>query len=338
MKIAPGLCSKLFIAVKGFVIGIANIIPGVSGGTIALVLNVYERMINSINNFSLHTLAALGKVLTFSRKNRDAFKKEMRKVDMLFLLLLLLGIAAAFIAFSKLMTALLENSHDIAYGFFFGLILASIIVPMREIKKYNFIVVLFLAVGIAAVVVMSVSVSDDQRIANALAEQQISASSGGTGGLTWTHGFMVFLTGILSTSAMILPGISGSFVSLLLGEYFYLLQAVAEFNLLVLGLYVAGAIIGLKLLAKVMNYLFRRFHDMLMAFLTGLVIGSLYVTWPFHNTYIVGDETLFLSNTLPSAFGTNEWLTTAAALVGILIVLGILMLNKAAQKRKPAEL
>jgi uncharacterized membrane protein len=124
--------SHIFITLKGFIIGIANIIPGVSGGTLALVLGVYERMINSINHFSLHTMASVLKALSFRRRHIDAFKKEMKEVDMLFLLLLLLGIAVAFVAFSKMMTALLETRHEVTYGFFFGLILASVAHPVLD--------------------------------------------------------------------------------------------------------------------------------------------------------------------------------------------------------------
>ena len=120
---------------------------------------------------------------------------------------------------------------------------------------------------------------------------------------------MVLITGVLSTSAMILPGISGSFISLLLGQYFYLLYAISTGNVLVLGVYLIGAIAGLKLFAKVMQFLFKRFHDVLTAFLTGLVIGSLYITWPFKTTYIVGNETLYLHNTVPAGFALNEYLT-----------------------------
>jgi hypothetical protein len=120
---------------------------------------------------------------------------------------------------------------------------------------------------------------------------------------------------------------------LLLGQYFFLLQAVTDFNFAVLGLYAVGAVIGLKLLAKVLDYLFQKFHDGMMAFLTGLVIGSLYVTWPFKNMYVVGGETLYLSNTLPKSFAQNEWLTLGTALLGVVIVVFVILLNRVYGKR-----
>ena len=317
--------SHIFIALKGFVIGIANIIPGVSGGTMALVLGVYERMINSINHFSFHTVASVFKALSFRRRHIDAFKKEMKQVDMLFLLLLLLGIAAAFVAFSRMMTALLETRHEVTYGFFFGLILASIAVPYSIIRRKNAVVFAVMAIGVAVVVLISVAIPDAERIRMA----QDAAASEASAGLDFGHASMVFVTGILSTSAMILPGISGSFVSLLLGQYFFLLQAVTEADFAVLGLYAVGAVIGLKLLVKGLDYLFRKFHDGLMAFLTGLVIGSLYVTWPFKNMVVVGGETLYLSNALPKTFALNEWLTLGTALLGVVIVFLVIRLNRA---------
>ena len=321
--------SNMVVLLKGSIIGIANIIPGVSGGTLALALGVYERMINSINNFSFNTVTSVFKALTFKRKHVEAFKKEMKKVDMRFLLLLLLGIAAAFIAFSKLMTALLETHHEVTYGFFFGLILASIAIPYAIIRRKNVTVFISIAIGIAIVVLVSIAIPDSERVRMA----QDAAVSQTSTGLDFGHAAMVLVTGILSTAAMILPGFSGSFVSLLLGQYFYLLQAVSDANFAVLGLYAIGAIIGLKLLAKAMNYIFHKFHDGLMAFLTGLVIGSLYVTWPFKNMYVVGGETLYLSNTLPQTFALNEWLTLGAALLGVAIVVFVIMLNKTFTKK-----
>jgi len=315
------------VAIKGFFIGIANIIPGVSGGTLALVLKVYTRMMNAINNFSFYTIVSCIKALSFKKQSINAFKKEMKKVDMAFLLILLLGIAAAFIAFSKLMTALLVSYHEIVYGFFFGLILASIAVPFIEIKQKNAAAYICIAAGAAFVVLLAVF-APDKSSAQAAASQ-VTASY-------WGRLPMVLLTGILSTSAMILPGISGSFISLLLGQYFFLLEAVSDANLVVLLTYAVGAVAGLKLLAKAVNVMLEKFPDALMGFLTGLVVGSLFVTWPFKQTYVSGGETQYGSNILPYSFGVNEWLTVSAAAVGILIVVIVLLLGRKINKTDSA--
>ncbi len=323
MKEKTTVRSKTSTCLKGFAIGIANIIPGVSGGTLALVLGIYERIIISINSFSFNTVVSIFKVFSFKRKYIQAFKKEMRKVDMPFLLLVLLGIAIAFITFSRVITGLLGTWHEVTYGFFFGLIFASVPVPYSFIRQKTVTVFANILIGIALVVLICVATSN---VPDAAAMQT-------TSGLGLGRAMMIFLAGILSTSAMILPGISGSFVSLLLGQYFYLLQAVSDANLAVLGLYVVGAMIGLKLLAKILDYLFRKFHDGLMAFLTGLAIGSLYVIWPFKNVYVVGGETLYLSNTLPNAFQNYEWLTLGAALMGVALVVLVIKINKVFVKK-----
>lgn len=325
----------LLIILKGFIIGIANIIPGVSGGTVALILNIYKRMITSIGNLSLSTIKAAIKLFSFRKKHFNDFKKEMMRVDALFLVLLLIGAAAAIIIFSNLITILLETRHDVTYGFFFGLILASIVIPFSKIKNKNFIVFLSILIGIALIVALSFVISDEGQISNAKTANEISMASRiegidiDAGGL-----IMMFLTGMLVTSAMILPGISGSFVALVMGQYFLLLQAVSEREILILCIFAIGGLIGLKFFAKVMDYLFRKCHDIFMSFISGLVLGSLWIMWPFKNIFIVGDEKLYLSNKIPDLFGQNELFTLAAFIAGIVIVVLMMLANKGIKRGK----
>ena len=327
--------NKIILVFKGFVIGIANIIPGVSGGTLALILGIYERFIRSLSNFSLHSLKTIVMLLSFKRKRYEEFKEEMRRIDALFLLLLLVGLGAALVAFSSLMTYLIENHHDITYGFFFGLILASVKVPLAMIKKYDFKVVLMGVIGIAIVVALALIQSDADKIASAQRAQEAAQASGTmTAQLDIGRILMVLVAGMLATSAMILPGISGSFISLLLGQYFFLLAAIATGNILVLLIYIVGAIAGIKLFAKFMEFLFKKFHNTVMAFLTGLVIGSLYVTWPFKGSALVGSETVYLGNVIPVQFGMNEILTIATAVVGVVIVIVMIAVTKKTGKDK----
>ena len=327
--------NKVILVLKGFVIGIANVIPGVSGGTLALILGIYERFIKSLSNFSLHSLKTIIFLFSFKKKNYEAFREEMKRIDALFLLLLLIGLGAALVAFSSLVTYLIENHHDITYGFFFGLILVSIQVPLSMIKKYDFKVILAGLVGIGIVVAMALIQSDADKIESAKKAQEVSQLSGSlTSQLDIGRIVMVFVAGMLATSAMILPGISGSFVSLLLGQYFFLLGAIATGQIVVLLIYLAGAIAGIKLFAKMMEFLFNKFHNTVMAFLTGLVIGSLYVTWPFKGSAIVGGETVYLGNAIPAAFGMNEILTIVTAAAGAAIVVVMIVVANKTEKNK----
>ncbi len=328
------ILTYLLIILKGFIIGIANIIPGVSGGTIALLLNIYKRIIVSIGKLSFRTIKSILKLLSFRKKHFDNFKREMTHVDALFLVLILFGAVAAIITFSNLITVLLETQHDITYGFFFGLILVSIIIPFSKIENKNFKVFLSILIGAAIVITLSLLISDAEQINKTIMANEISmASEGLKTDIDITKFIMVFFTGMFVTSAMILPGLSGSLIALLMGQYFLLLKAVTNGDLLILGIFAIGAIIGLKLFAKLMNYLLKKFHDVFMAFITGLVFGSLWVTWPFKNTFIVGDEKLYLSNKIPDLFGQNEWLTLASFLFGIAIVIIMILVKKNIKNR-----
>ena len=236
------------------------------------------------------------------------------------------------------MTYMIETYHDITYGFFFGLILASVTVPFSKIKKRNLKTIIAVLIGIAIVALLASIQSDADKIASEQLRQATKAGAQTMFGDVTAGGIgMIFLAGVLATSAMILPGISGSFISLLLGQYFILLHAVSTGNLVILGAYILGAIIGVKLFAKMMKFLFKRFHDVIMAFLTGLVVGSLYVTWPFKGSAIVGDEVIYLRNTFPKVFGTNEMFTIITALLGVGIVILMLFLTNRAHKEKTIE-
>ena len=256
--------------VKGFVIGIANIIPGVSGGTMALILNIYERMIASINNISLTTVKKIGMLFTFRKKHFIACKKEMKKIDGLFFILVFLGVIAGIFAFSRVMTMMLKSFHDITYGFFFGLILASVFPVFALIKKMNYKVVVSLLIAAGAVVALSFAMSDqalvhaEQLKAGIASGAAIESEAGRLSAATFGGYLMILLTGAVATSAMILPGVSGSFISLLMGQYFIILNGVATGDILLLAVYGVGVIVGLKLFTKAVHYFFRRFHDISM--------------------------------------------------------------------------
>jgi len=144
----------------------------------------------------------------------------------------------------------------------------------------------------------------------------------------------MFIMGALAISAMILPGISGSFILLIMGGYFDVLRAIAVRDIPVLGSFALGCGIGLILFSRLLELLLQKWHNGTMAFLVGLVLGSLWVIWPFKTTVQVGSETVYVNNQIPAAFGTNELYTVAACAVGAAIVF-LLILVERKQNREP---
>lgn len=334
------------IFLKGLVIGVANIIPGVSGGTMALVLGIYERMINAIHNISLQTVKSGLMLFTFKKEAFDDFVEEMKKIDFIFLTLIMIGAAVSIVLLAKFTTTMIETQHDPTYGFFFGLILASVVVPYKVIRKKTPAVFVAMLIAVISVASTGMLLSNEDIINKEQSKYEIKleaqnsvAQAEGTKASV-KKGLFLFFASALSLAAMILPGISGSFVLLLLGQYFILVKAVSEGYLPYIAIYIAGAIVGLLVFTKILNFLFARWHDITMGFLTGLVLGSLYVIWPFRKTVEIGNnlvegypKTVYLNNALPSSFGGNELMTLAAVVFGFSIVaLMIIIENKIGKK------
>ena len=321
---------------RGVAIGLANIIPGVSGGTMALVLGIYERLIGAVKNIGSETFRA-------PLRGWGAIKAEIQRIDGLFLAALGLGAVAAIVGTAKLMVYLLNYQHDPTYGFFFGLVLVSVLVPWRMIRVRGASQWLSGFAAIVLVVGVTVALSGDKQVNSARHKAKIeaakkaraalatgSASTTKAGALANKHPkslstspgalLLFFIAGVVAISAMILPGISGSFVLLLMGVYFDVLTAINERNLLLLVALAAGCGIGLVAFTRLINFMLKRFHDVTMAFLTGLVVGSLYAIWPFKSFEIVVDRRVDKFNILPQSFGTNELLTIATLVAGCAIV------------------
>ena len=315
---------------KGAVFGIANIIPGVSGGTMALVLGFYERLITAINHISLTTIKIFFNVLRFKKRYIDEFKSELIKIDALFLSTIAIGALTAIVALARLMTYLLIDWHDPTYGFFFGLVLLSTIAPYRLIKKKSLSVFISGIIAIVTVVAVSNAVTGDDLIEKEQKKYEIrmkSQNSGDSSGETEktnrsaSRFVVLFLMGAVSVSAMILPGVSGSFLLLLMGGYFEILQALSNRDLPVIAVFALGCVVGIMVFTRLLTYLLKNWHDQTMASLLGLVIGSLWIIWPFKTSVVVGNETIYLSNCLPDAFGMIEIWTLMAALTGMIIIL-----------------
>lgn len=321
--------------VKGMIIGVANIIPGVSGGTLALILNIYEPMIEGIHNISWQTVVKFLKLFTFKKEAFKEFGEEMKRIKAGLLILILGGAGLSIVLFSALMAYLIQNHPSPTFGFFFGLIIISILIPFKMIKKINFKVVIALVVAIALIVTLSMLETDESKINKE--EQKIyleetGVVAGENNGIL-DYAYLV-LCGAVAVSTMIVPGVSGSFVLLLMGKYFEVIGAINSLNFPILIAFGIGLVFGLLFFSRFLNFLLKKHHDTTMGILTGLVIGSLWAIWPFKELHTLSSgEVITLSNILPNTFGTHELLTIGTVIVGMAIVV-VMILIENRNKRK----
>jgi putative membrane protein len=279
--------------------GAADVVPGVSGGTIAFITGIYEELINSIKGINLRAIRLFftGHWISF-----------WRQINGNFLLAVFAGIFISVLSLARLLEYLLEHQPVLIWSFFFGLVLASSYAVSRKISRWNYSRILALVVGIA------------------LAYYITSVTPTTTTDARW---FLIF-SGGLASCAMILPGISGSFILLLLGKYTFALHAVNEriiMDLLLLG---AGAVTGLILFANLLSWLLRKYHDITIATLVGFMIGSLNKIWPWKETLttilVEGEiRPLTEKNVLPSTGSSEDqlWLALLVAATGIALILFI---------------
>ena len=332
------IMNALRLFINGFLIGIANIIPGMSGGTLALVLGIYERLIRALRNIGISTLKKLLGGVTLRKNARVEVKAELRRIDFGFLALLGTGAIAAVLLTSKLIVYLLNHHHDATYGFFSGLILISILIPMRMLKAFGWKEVLVLFIAIALILSLSVGTTEKQldRVAhksgiettmNSEVPERVAAMP------TYWELVLFFGSGALAISAMILPGISGSFLMLALGVYFPLLTAINTVlagipelfkgifeqallgSLLIISFTTVGCLFGLLAFTRLLNYLLEHYRNLTIIFLIGLMVGSLYGLWPFREFAMVDGERIDTAYILPQ-LDMNLLMTLMAFLVG----------------------
>ena len=329
--------NSLRLFANGFLIGIANIIPGMSGGTLALVLGIYERLIGALRRIGLSTVKKLLGVIRFKKEAFAAAGAELRRIDFGFLALLGIGAIAALLLTSKLIVYLLNNQHDATYGFFSGLILVSILIPLRMLKGFGWKESVVLLIAVALILSLSVSMGEKQLERVAYKSSNAAMMDDSTGRTTifptyWQLG-LFFGSGALAVSAMILPGISGSFLMLALGVYFPLLTAINTLiesvpgllkgaltepmlsSLLILSFAALGCVFGLLAFTRLLNYLLERYRNLTIAFLIGLMVGSLYGLWPFREFSMVDGERIDTAHILPQ-LDMNLLITVGAFLVG----------------------
>lgn len=288
---------------RGMGMGAADVVPGVSGGTIALITGIYEELINSIKSINLNAAR-----LFFTGRWASFWKQ----INGNFLLAVFAGIFISVLSLARLLEYLLEHQAVLIWSFFFGLIVASSYVVSRKIKKWSYKKILALLAGIA------------------IAFYITSVTPTTTTDASW----FLILSGGLASCAMILPGISGSFILLLLGKYSFALHAVNERILLDLVLLGMGAVTGLILFANLLSWLLKKYHDLTITMLVGFMIGSLNKIWPWKETLetivIEGEvKPLVEKNILPSLgnsadqFGMALLLAATGIALILLIELGL---------------
>ena len=280
------------LVLKGMGMGAADVVPGVSGGTIAFIVGIYEELIDSIKSINGESLKLLltGKIAAF-----------WKAINANFLLFLVTGIGISVFSLAKVITWLLTEHPILVWAFFFGLVLASTWFVSKDIKKWDWKTILSYVIGIIIAFYITIATPAE----------------------TPTNLPFIFLCGVIAICAMILPGISGSFILVLLGKYFYIMDAVKTFNIPVMLVFICGAAIGITSFSRVLSFALRKFHDVTIAVLAGFMLGSLNKVWPWNETVETYTDShgvvkpLVESNILPNQL---IWEATALMVLGFALV------------------
>ncbi|MBQ3595594.1 MAG: DUF368 domain-containing protein [Bacteroidales bacterium] len=288
---------------KGMGVGSANVIPGVSGGTIALITGIFERLINALKSFNLTAIK-----LFFTGK----FKEFAKHTDLWFLASVGCGVLAAILTVARIFEYMFANYPIYLWSFFFGMILVSIYYVGITIEKINFKTVLSFIIGTAIALFIAF----------------------GTPAKENSNILYLMICGAVATCSMILPGLSGSFVLVLMGNYqLIMIDAVNDLNLKILIPVVIGGVVGLLAFSHLLSWIFKNYRDITIAVLTGFILGSMPIIWPWKNDVI----TYFGSEA--KVTGYDYYLPElnmefAIALVILLIGAGIIVLTEKMAKNK----
>ncbi len=311
------------ITAKGLAMGAADVVPGVSGGTIAFIAGIYEELIETIHKLDFGF---------FKIWKKEGFKTAWNAYNLSFLLALFSGVLISILSLAKAITWLLAQHPILVWSFFFGLVLASILYVGKQIKVWNFkvIIALIIAAGLAYAITLAKPIGDIESI------------------------WFLFLGGFIAIIAMILPGISGAFILLLLGAYTSIIGTLSQLGdgltkldsaiffsafgkLLV---FAAGAIVGLKSFSRVLNYMFKNFKNSTLAVLTGFMIGALNKIWPwkevlqYRNNH-EGEQVPFLENSiLPTNFDGDPKVLLAIVFMVVGFLTIFIMERFAASKKE----
>ena len=286
------------IGLKGMAMGAADVVPGVSGGTIAFISGIYEELLTSISNVNMRLLKTL---------KSNGIKTAWKQVNGSFLLSLFVGVFVSILSLAKAIKWMLENEPILLWSFFFGLVLASVIYIAKQITKWNALTFVLLIVGACLAYYITTL--------NPLVSENSSP-------------LFLFLAAALAICAMILPGISGAFILVLLGAYKPVLAAVNNRDFTTVAIVFAGAIAGLLTFSRVLKWLFTNFKNYTLAVLTGFIIGSLNKIWPWKETLTWrvnshGVKVPFNQQSVsPFSFEDNQLLyATLLAIVGFGLIL-----------------
>ena len=288
----------ILLYLKGLIMGIADLIPGVSGGTIAFITGIYDDLLTAISKVNGEFFKTL-----FSKDYKNALEQSSAK----FLIILLSGIGTSIILFARLMHYLMEHHAVATWSLFFGLILASIVSLSKNVSKIVGVnmVWIFLGAVFAYIVVSLVPVETPESY------------------------YFIFFCGFIAIMAMILPGLSGSFLLLILGKYQFITGAIkspfSDNNLIVMAVFATGAVCGLLLFSRILKYFLEHYKEATMAFLIGVLIGSLKKVWPWKKvltTKVVRGKVKVLTeaNFLPETVDQTVMFAIALALAGFIFV------------------
>lgn len=300
------------VTLRGMAMGAADVVPGVSGGTIAFITGIYEELIFSISQINFQALKKL--------KN-EGWSAFWTHINGNFFVALVAGIAISILSLARIMTYLLETHPVTLWAFFFGLIVASVLIIGKTIQKWDTLAIIGIAMGTAIAAYVSLL-------------------------HTTAHGdqlWYIFLSGSIAICAMILPGISGAFILVLLGSYHVVLGGLKSLDFTLITVFCFGCLVGILAFSHLLNYLYNHHKNMVLSILTGFMIGSLLKIWPWKNSigdapvviHSDGREEWIQANVLPANFhGDPQILTVIAlAVIGFALVFVIDLIGRRMQKK-----
>lgn len=292
----------LAFLLKGIGMGAANVIPGVSGGTIALITGIFERLINSIKSFNLKGIRFLV---------RFQWKEFSNYTDLKFLLTILLGIVIAIVSLAKLFDHLFTNYPIYIWAYFFGLVLASVYFVGKTVEHWSIRVIIAFIIGTAIALIVSM-----------------------LNPATENHSFFyLFLCGVAAICSMVLPGLSGSFVLLLMGNYkLVAIDAINNLDFTILTPVILGAVVGIIAFSHLISWIFKKFRDETISILTGFILGSVSILWPWKEKILLVNEfgesiikdgkavVLEFDYVLPQSLNLEFWIAILFISCGILSI------------------
>ncbi len=295
----------ILLFLKGLAMGAANVIPGVSGGTIALITGIFEELIDSIKSLNIKAAKLL-----FTGK----LKEFTEHINFYFLISVFAGIGISIFSFAKLLDFLFKNYNVWVWAFFFGLILASVYFVAKTISKWNLSVILSFLIGTSIAIIITVLTPASQN----------------------NNIFYLFICGIVAVISMILPGLSGSFVLILMGNYqLVMIDAVSTFNLKILAPIALGAVIGLISFSHILSWIFNKFKNQTLATLAGFILGSLGILWPWKDeiTKTFGDKIKVIGYNwhIPESLNSEVIFAIVFMIIGYL---SIIIIEKTANKKQ----